>query len=134
MKSIHLVLFIFLFVLASYGQSGTKSRILAADNLSYSLTGYSDGKYIFSYENNISGEKDIREIIFRNKKDAKLFMARIGQSIHSKDGTGKMFSYLNYQVRLLTEIGGVFMMVNEKGQSRSAFRITDDIFKQLDIL
>ena len=134
MRSCKLVLLFFLFVLTSEAQTGTTTKILAADRLKGSLWHYDDGKYIFSYQNNISGEKDIRKIIFSNKKDAKLFIARIGQCIHSKDGTAKMFSYLNYQIRLLTEIGGVFMMVNEKEQSRSAFRISDDMYKELDIL
>jgi hypothetical protein len=134
MRSIQLSLTILLIALTSYADAGAKPKVLAGDGVKYSLTVYDDGKYIFSYQNNMSGKADLRDIIFINKKEAKKFISRIGGAFHSKDGSAKMFSYSNYQIRLLTEIGGVFMMVNEAGQGRSTFRISDEMFKQLDIL
>lgn len=134
MRSIQLILTVLLIVLTSNSDAGPQPKVLAGDGVKYALTVYDDGKYVFSYQNNMTRKTDLRDIIFINKKEAKKFISHIGGAFHSKDGSAKMFSYSNCQIRLLTEIGGVFMMVKEAGRGRSAFRITDEMYKQLNIL
>ncbi len=134
MKLIFLSLVLFSWVLTPNGQSKTDAKILTADGLKYSLSVDRNGEYIFSYQNDITGETDIRKVIFRNKKDAKQFLITIGLAIHSKDGRTKKFSYFNYQIRILTEMGRAFMMINETGQSRATFQISDDVYREINIL
>jgi hypothetical protein len=138
MKSIILVSFLFLICSSGLTQSNTasvgNSKILKSDDSPLSVTAIGNGKYSFSYQNEMSGKTDIRTIVFRNKQEARSFLGKIGIAISSKDGVSCMFMYTNYRIRLLTEMGGVFMIVNEKGLTQSTIRISKESYSQVNTL
>jgi hypothetical protein len=110
-----------------------KSKLLTPVGATLSLSQLEHGKYLMSYLNGI-GKSEFRSIIFINKKEAKTFISVIAKSIKAKDGVSSQVIYSNYRIRLLTEMGGVFMIVDEKDKSQSTFRITKENFDQIDIL
>jgi len=133
-----LILFIsFLFVLSSgHAQkeaTGDEKVLTAADgNLSVSMK--KDGKCYFIYQNGMSTKKDERNIIFKNKQDIRSFEKKISRALSAKDGTSDLIIYKEYKIRLLTEMGGVFMIVNETGQTQSTLRISKEMYNQVNLI
>lgn len=82
----------------------------------------------------MSGKPDVRSIIFRNKQEAKSFLGKIGKAMSSKDGVSCVYTFANYRIRLLTEIGGVFMIVDKKGLTQSTLRISKESYSQVNTL
>ena len=138
MKSFLLFGFLFIFYLPGHAQPNTaaagKSKVITSDDGSLSIAAIGNGKYSFSYQNEMSGKTDIRNIIFGNKNEARSFLGKIGKAISSKDGVSSMFIYGNYRIRLLTEMGGVFMIVDEKGLTQSTLRISKESYSQANTL
>ncbi len=138
MKSFILFSFLFIFYLPGQAQPNTastgKSKVMTSDEGSLSISAIGNGQYSFSYQNGMSGKTDIRNIVFRNKNDARSFLGKIGKAISSKDGVSSVFIYANYRIRLLTEMGGVFMIVDEKGLSQSTLRISKESYSQANTL
>jgi hypothetical protein len=93
-----------------------------------------DGKCAFTYQNGMSTKKDERIILFKNKKDIGNFEKRISKALVAKDGTSDIVIYKTYKIRLLTEIDGVFMIVNEPGQMQSTLRISKEMYSQVNRL
>ncbi|HEY2347364.1 MAG TPA: hypothetical protein VGH64_00050 [Puia sp.] len=93
-----------------------------------------DGKYFFSYQNGMTGKTDQRNIVFNSRQEIRNFERRISRALSAKDGTSDLITYKSYKIRLLTEIGGVFMIVNEKGQSQSTLRISKEMYNQVNML
>jgi hypothetical protein len=53
----------------------------------------SDGRYSFSYTNGLKGGLDFRNIMFKNKKDAKAFVDEIGKAFSLKEGEINTIKY-----------------------------------------
>jgi hypothetical protein len=138
MKSIILFGFLFLICSTGHAQQNTasvgNSKILTSDDTPLSISAVGNGKYSFSYQNEMSGKPDVRSIIFRNKQEAKTFLGKIGNAMSSKDGVSCVYTFANYRIRLLTEIGGVFMIVDEKGLTQSTLRISRESYSQVNTL
>ncbi len=79
-------------------------------------------------------KKDERNIIFKNKQDIRSFEKKISKALSAKDGTSEVIIYKTYKIRLLTEMGGVFMIVNETGQSQSTLRISKEMYNQVNMI
>ena len=82
----------------------------------------------------MSTKKDERNIVFKNKQEIRSFEKRISRALSAKDGTSDLIIYKTYKIRLLTEMGGVFMIVNEAGQSQSTLRISKEMYSQVNIV
>jgi hypothetical protein len=133
-----LILFIsFLFVFSS-GRAQKEAtgvdRVLTAEEGNLSVSVQKDGKCYFTYQNEMSTKKDERNIVFRNKQDIRSFEKKISRALSAKDGTSDIVTYKSYKIRLLTEMGGVFMIVNEPGQSQSTLRISKEMYSQVNTL
>ena len=133
-----LILFIsFLFVFSSIQAQKDASgpdKLLTAEDGNLSVSVQKDGKCYFTYQNGMSTKKDERTIIFKNKQDIRSFEKKISRALSAKDGTSDLITYKTYKIRLLTEIGGVFMIVNEPGQSQSTLRISKEMYSQVNSL
>jgi hypothetical protein len=110
-----------------------KSRSLQSEGVTLSLH-IDNGRYFFTYQNGMSRKRDLRAITFNSKKEAKAFVSSIGKAITAEDGVSSVLNYSKYNIRLLTEIGSVFMIVNEKGKDQSTYKITRENYNQLKIL
>ena len=75
-----------------------------------------------------------RMIVFKNKQDILSFENKINRALTAKDGSSDMVIYKSYKIRLLTEVGGVFMIVNETGQPQSTLRISKEMYSQVNTL
>src|SRR5437764_1498051 len=132
------ILFISLLFTFSGGYAQTKTigdeKVLKASDGNLSITIKKDGKCYFTYQNGMSTKKDERNIIFKNKQDIRSFEKKISRAMSAKDGTSDLIIYKSYKIRLLTEIGGVFMIVNEPGQSQSTLRISKEMYSQVNTL
>jgi hypothetical protein len=133
-----LILFISLLFFFSGGQAQTKAtgadKVLTVEEGNLSVSIQKDGKCYFIYQNGMSTKKDERNIVFKNKQDIRSFEKKISKALSAKDGTSDIIMYKSYKIRLLTEIGGVFMIVNETGQSQSTLRISNEMYGQVDTL
>ncbi|HZZ75799.1 MAG TPA: hypothetical protein VFE04_07710 [Puia sp.] len=109
-------------------------KVLTAEDGNLSVSVQKDGKCFFTYQNGMSTKKDERNIVFKNKQDIRSFEKKISRALTAKDGTSDMVVYKSYKIRLLTEIGGVFMIVNEAGQSQSTLRISKEMYGQVNAL
>lgn len=118
--------------LNGFAQHPAEERVLTPGSSPLSVSTMKDGKYIFSYENGMTNKKDKREIVFANKTNARNFVSAIGVSIKSKDGSVKLFTYKNYSIRLLSELGSVFMIVHTTGLSQSTLRISKECYDQIN--
>ena len=79
-------------------------------------------------------KKDEINIIFKNKQHFRSFEKKISRALSAKDGTSDIIMYKSYKIRLLTEMGGVFMIVNETGQSQSTLRISKEMYNQVNMI
>jgi len=133
-----LILFISLLFFFSGGQAQTKAtgadKVLTVEEGNLSVSIQKGGKCYFIYQNGMSTKKDERNIVFKNKQDIRSFEKKISKALSAKDGTSDIIMYKSYKIRLLTEIGGVFMIVNETGQSQSTLRISKEMYGQVDTL
>jgi hypothetical protein len=135
-----LILFLSFLVCFSVGhtQSSTNQadnvKVLTAEDGNLSIAIQKDGKCLLTYQNGMSDKKDMRNILFKNKQDALNFEKKIGKALSAKDGTSTLIQYKTYKIRLLTEIDGVFMIVNEAGQTQSTLRISKEMYSQVNIL
>jgi hypothetical protein len=133
-----LILFISLLFFFSDGHAQTKAtgadKVLTVEEGNLSVSIQKDGKCYFIYQNGMSTKKDERNIVFKNKQDIRSFEKKISKALSAKDGTSDIIMYKSYKIRLLTEIGGVFMIVNETGQSQSTLRISKEMYGQVDTL
>jgi len=133
-----LVLFIsFLFVFSgghAQKEATGNDKVLTAEDGNLSVSVKKDGKCYFTYQNGMSTKKDERNIIFKNRQDIRSFEKKISRALSAKDGTSDIIIYKSYKIRLLTEIGGVFMIVNETGQSQSTLRISKEMYSQVNML
>jgi hypothetical protein len=111
-----------------------KMLVLTTEGAEIALTKATDGTYSFSYQNSMGKGPDLRKIQFRNKKEAEGFISKIGKAFSAKDGESCLLVYPKYKIRLLTEMGVIFMIVNESGQTQSTFRITRDNYNQVNVL
>jgi hypothetical protein len=136
MKRLVVCLFFLLLLLNGRAQKDAAglNRVLTAEDGNLSISLQKDGKYYFVYQNGMSSKKDERNIIFKNKQDIQSFEKKIGRALSAKDGTSDIITYKTYKIRLLTEIGGVFMMINEPGQSQSTLRISKEMYSQVNML
>ncbi len=132
------ILFISFLLFFSAGQAQTKAtgadKVLTVEEGNLSISIQKDGKCYFIYQNGMSTKKDERNIVFKNKQDIRSFEKKISKALSAKDGTSDIIIYKSYKIRLLTEIGGVFMIVNETGQSQSTLRISKEMYGQVDTL
>jgi len=132
------ILFISLLFFFSAGQAQTKAtgadKVLTVEEGNLSVSIQKDGKCYFIYQNGMSTKKDERNIVFKNKQDIRSFEKKISKALSAKDGTSDIIIYKSYKIRLLTEVGGVFMIVNETGQSQSTLRISKEMYGQVDTL
>jgi hypothetical protein len=134
------IFFILAIICCTSGDAQKKSDpankfvMLTAQGAEFGLIKSGDGSYSFSYQNGMGNGTDFRKIQFRNKKEAEGFVNKIGKAFSAKEGTSFFIAYSKYKVRLLTEMGCVFMIVNETGQTQSTFRITKDNYNQVNIL
>ena len=133
-----LILFISLWLAFSSGQAqqettGTE-KVLTAEDGNLSVSVRKDGKCYFIYQNGMATKKDERNIIFKNKQDIRSFEKKISKALSAKDGTSEVIIYKTYKIRLLTEMGGVFMIVNETGQSQSTLRISKEMYNQVNMI
>ncbi len=133
-----LILFIsFLFVFSNghaQKEAAGNEKVLTAEDGNLSVSVKKDGKCYFTYQNGMSTKKDERNIIFKNKQDIRSFEKKISRALSAKDGTSDIISYKSYKIRLLTEMGGVFMIVNETGQTQSTLRISKEMYSQVNSL
>jgi hypothetical protein len=109
-------------------------KVLTAQDGNLSVSIQKDGKCYFIFQNGMSTKKDERSIAFKNKRDIRSFENRVNRALSAKDGTSDLIVYKSYKIRLLTEIGGVFMIVNEAGQSQSTLRISKEMYSQVTML
>lgn len=135
----HLLIYtVFLFHLTAFSQvkeaSTQSAKLLTPVGATLSLSQSDHGKYSFSYLNSMGDKTDFRYIVFKNKKEAKDFITNLAKALKAKDGVSSLFTYTNYKIRLLKEIGGVFMIVNETGKSQSTLRITKENYDQVNVL
>lgn len=132
---LHAILLFNLSAIAQVKKASAQSpKLLTPVGSTLSLSQADHGKYSFSYLNAMGDKTDFRYIVFKNKKEAKDFIINIAKALKAKDGVSSLFTYTNYRIRLLTEIGGVFMIVNEVGKSQSTFRITKENYDQVNVL
>jgi hypothetical protein len=133
-----LILFIsFLFVFSmgrAQKEAAGEDKVLTAAEGNLSVSVKKDGKCYFIYQNGMSTKKDERNIIFKNKQDFRSFEKKISKALSAKDGTSDIITYKSYKIRLLTEMGGVFMIVNETGQSQSTLRISKEMYNQVNMI
>lgn len=133
-----LILFISLLFFFSGGQAqkqaASEEKVLTAEDGNLSVSVHKDGSCYFMYQNGMSTKKDERNIIFKNKQDIRSFEKKISKALSAKDGTSDLIIYKTYKIRLLTEMGGVFMIVNETGQSQSTLRISKEMYGQVNAL
>ena len=133
-----LILFIsFLFAFSgSQAQKETTGdeKVLKAEDGNLSVSVKKDGTCHFIYQNGMSTKKDERNIVFKNKQDIRSFEKKISRALSAKDGTSEIIVYKAYKIRLLTEIGGVFMIVNETGQTQSTLRISKEMYSQVNMI
>ncbi len=90
--------------------------------------------YSLNYLNGMNGKGDIRSIVFKNEKEVRSFISSVDKSLKAKDGVTSIIVFPGYKIRLLTEMGGVFMIVNETGKPQATFRITRENYDQMSIL
>jgi hypothetical protein len=109
-------------------------KILTAEDGNLSVSVHKDGKCYFIFQNGMSTKKDERNIIFKNKQDIRSFEKKISKALSAKDGSADLIIYKLYKIRLLTEMGGVFMIVNETGQSQATLRISKEMYSQVNML
>ncbi len=134
------VFFLLAIILCTVGNAQKKVNlsdkmvVLTAEGAEFGLTKATDGTYSFSYQNSMGKGIDLRKIQFRNKKEAEGFINKIGKAFSAKDGESCLLVYPRYKIRLLTEMGVIFMIVNETGQTQSTFRITRDNYSQVNVL
>lgn len=136
MKTTILFISFIFFFSASQAQkveAGTE-KVLTAEDGNLSVSVQKDGKCFFTYQNGMATKKDERNIVFKNKQDIRSFEKKISRALTAKDGTSDMVVYKSYKIRLLTEIGGVFMIVNEAGQPQSTLRISREMYGQVNAL
>lgn len=133
-----LILLISLLFLFSSGRAQKEAtgtdKVLTAEDGNLSVSVQKDGKCFFIYQNGMSTKKDERNIVFKNKQEIRSFEKRISRALSAKDGTSDLIIYKSYKIRLLTEMGGVFMIVNEAGQSQSTLRISKEMYSQVNSL
>ncbi len=138
MRPSFFLLAVLLFHLNAFSQAKQASiesaKLLTPVGATLSLSQADHGKYSFSYLNSMGDKTDFRYIVFKNKKEAKDFITNLGKALKAKDGVSSLFTYTNYKIRLLTEIGGVFMIVNEAGKTQSTFRVTKENYDQVNVL
>ena len=109
-------------------------RIMKTEDGNLAVVMQKDGKCLFSYQNEMSNKKDLRNIVFKNKQELKNFEKKISKAMSAKDGTSNLITYKSYKIRLLTEIGGIFMIVDEPGKSQSTLRISKEMYNQVNTL
>jgi hypothetical protein len=109
-------------------------KVLTAEDGNLSVSIQKGGKCYFIYQNGMSTKKDERMIVFKNKQDILSFENKINRALTAKDGSSDMVIYKSYKIRLLTEVGGVFMIVNETGQPQSTLRISKEMYSQVNTL
>jgi hypothetical protein len=133
-----LILFISFLFFFSTGQAQKAAtgdeKVLTAEDGNLWVSVKKDGKCYFSYQNGMSAKKDERNIIFKNKQDLRTFEKKISRTLSAKDGTSDLIIYKTYKIRLLTEMGGAFMIVNETGQSQSTLRISKEMYSQVNTI
>jgi hypothetical protein len=133
-----LIVFISLLFVISSGQAQKETtgtdKVLTAEEGNLTVSVQKDGKCYFIYQNGMSTKKDERNIIFKNKQDIRSFEKKISKALSAKDGTSDIIIYKSYKIRLLTEMGGVFMIVNETGQSQSTLRISKEMYNQVNMI
>ena len=133
-----LALFISFLLVISAGQAQKETtgtdKVLTAEDGNLSVSVQKDGKCYFIYQKGMSTKKDERNIIFKNKQDLRSFEKKISRALSAKDGTSDIIMYKSYKIRLLTEMGGVFMIVNETGQSQSTLRISKEMYNQVNMI
>jgi uncharacterized ion transporter superfamily protein YfcC len=133
-----LILFISFLFFFTVGQAQTKAagadKVLTVEEGNLSISIQKDGKCYFIYQNGMSTKKDERNIVFKNKQDMRSFEKKISKALSAKDGTSDIIIYKSYKIRLLTGIGGVFMIINETGQSQSTLRISKEMYGQVNAL
>jgi hypothetical protein len=133
-----LILFISFLFLFSSGQAQKETtgddKVLTAEDGGLSVSVKKEGKCYFIYQNGMSTKKDERNIVFKNKQDIRSFEKKISRALSAKDGTSDIIIYKSYKIRLLTEMGGVFMIVTETGQSQSTLRISKEMYSQVNML
>ena len=133
-----LILFISLIFFFSSGQAqkqaASDEKVLTAEDGNLSVSVQKDGRCFFVYQNGMSTKKDERNIVFKNKQDFHSFEKKISRALSAKDGTSDIVIYKSYKIRLLTEMGGVFMIVNEAGQTQSTLRISKEMYSQVNSL
>lgn len=136
MKTLILFISFLFFFLGSQAQKEATGdeKVLTAGDGNLTVSAKKDGKCYFTYQNGMSTKKDERNIIFKNRQDIRSFEKKISRALSAKDGTSDIIKYKTYKIRLLTEIGGVFMIVNEKGQSQSTLRISKEMYSQVNVL
>lgn len=99
-----------------------------------SLTKLDHNQYSLNYLNGMNGKGDFRSIVFKNKRAFNSFISSLEKAFRAKDGVTSMVVYDNYKIRLLTEMGGIFMIVDERGKTQSTFRITRENYEQINAL
>jgi len=133
-----LILFISFLFFFSGGQAQKDAtgdeKVLTAEDGNLTVSVKKDGKCYFTYQNGMSTKKDERNIIFKNRQDIRSFEKKISRALSAKDGTSDIIIYKTYRIRLLTEMGGVFMIVNETAQSQSTLRISKEMYSQVNTL
>jgi hypothetical protein len=132
-------LFIFISIFAfSFGRAQMNTtgaeKILTAEDGNLSVAIKKNGQCYFVYQNGMSTKKDKRNIVFKNKQDIRSFEKRLSRALSAKDGSSDIIQYKLYKIRLLTEIGGVFMIVSETGQTQSTLRISKEMYSQVNAL
>ena len=121
MKTLYLFISFSLVISNGWAQvnKSTADRIITAEDGTLSVSLRKNGQCYFAYQNGMSTKKDERNIIFKNKQDIRSFEKKLSRALSAKDGTSDIIIYKTYRIRLLTEIGGVFMIVNETGQTQA---------------
>jgi hypothetical protein len=135
-----LMLFLFAFSATTSGFSQPK---IAASNPGKELTdttasmkifNYPDGRYCFTFQNVLSEKPDPVTVIFKNRTEANAFVKDIKKAFVSRDGSVSKVNYGNSQIALMpASNGSVFMRVETKGNTVSAFEINRLIFQQINI-
>jgi hypothetical protein len=109
-------------------------KVFKTDDGNLSVSVKKHGTCIFIYQNGISTKKDERQIVFKNEQSIRSFEKKLSRAMSAKDGTSGVIYYKSYKIRLLSEMGGVFMIVNETGQSQSTLRVSKEMYSQVNIL
>ena len=133
-----LILFIATIYFFSFAQAQKDNiqaeHVMKTEDGNLSVVAQKNGKYLFIYQNGMSDKTDERNIVFVNKQEIRSFEKKISRALTAKDGTSDLIIYKVYRIRLLTEIGGVFMIVNETGKSQSTLRISKEMYQQVNTL